>query len=118
MSERRIAFASRTAGRATPLLFAAFTGFAATSAATAQAAASSSIPTPASVIGFEPGADRKLPTWKQVTDYFTALDKASPRVIGAHARQDDVRPAVHRRVHLRSGDAREPSRATGRSSAS
>ena len=38
------------------------------------------IPTPASIIGFEPGADRKLPTWKQVTDYFTALDKASPRV--------------------------------------
>jgi hypothetical protein len=43
-------------------------------------ASSSAIPTPASVIGFEPGADRKLPTWKQVTDYFTALDKASPRV--------------------------------------
>lgn len=38
------------------------------------------IPTPASILGFEPGADRKLPTWKQVTDYFTALDKASPRV--------------------------------------
>ena len=38
------------------------------------------IPTPASVIGFEPGTDRKLPTWKQITDYFTALDKASPRV--------------------------------------
>ena len=42
--------------------------------------AAPSIPTPASVIGFEPGTDRKLPTWKQVTDYFTALDKASPRV--------------------------------------
>ena len=40
----------------------------------------STIPTPASVLGFEPGTDRKLPTWKQVTDYFTALDKASPRV--------------------------------------
>jgi hypothetical protein len=39
-----------------------------------------SIPTPASVLGFEPGADRHLPTWKQITDYFTALDKASPRV--------------------------------------
>lgn len=38
------------------------------------------IPTPASILGFEPGADRRLPTWKQVTDYFTALDKASPRV--------------------------------------
>jgi len=38
------------------------------------------VPTPASVLGFEPGTDRKLPTWKQVGDYFTALDKASPRV--------------------------------------
>ena len=38
------------------------------------------VPSPASVLGYEPGADRKLPTWKQVTDYFTALDKASPRV--------------------------------------
>src|SRR5881398_4174869 len=42
--------------------------------------AQSRIPTPASVLGFEPGADRKLPSWKQITDYFTALDKASPRV--------------------------------------
>ena len=40
----------------------------------------SSIPSPASILGFEPGAERKLPSWKQITDYFTALDKASPRV--------------------------------------
>ena len=39
-----------------------------------------SIPTPASILGFEPGADRHLPSWQQITDYFTALDKASPRV--------------------------------------
>ena len=38
------------------------------------------IPSPASILGFEPGADRHLPSWKQVTEYFTALDKASPRV--------------------------------------
>ena len=38
------------------------------------------VPSPASTLGFEPGADRKLPTWKQVTNYFAALDKASPRV--------------------------------------
>ena len=38
------------------------------------------IPTPASILGYEPGADRKLPTWKQVTDYFHALERASPRV--------------------------------------
>ena len=46
----------------------------------APARGSSAVPTPASVLGFEPGTDRKLPTWKQVTDYFTALDKASPNV--------------------------------------
>lgn len=39
-----------------------------------------SIPTPASMLGFEPGADRHLPSWRQIVDYFTALDKASPRV--------------------------------------
>src|SRR3954470_5623711 len=38
------------------------------------------IPTPASVIGFEPGTDRKLPEWQQVVAYFKALDAASPRV--------------------------------------
>src|SRR5207253_9608644 len=38
------------------------------------------IPSPASILGFDPGSDRHLPTWKQITDYFTALDKASPRV--------------------------------------
>jgi len=38
------------------------------------------IPSPASILGFDPGSDRHLPTWKQVTDYFTTLDKASPRV--------------------------------------
>ena len=38
------------------------------------------IPTPASILGYEPGTDRKLPSWKQVTDYFHALERASPRV--------------------------------------
>lgn len=38
------------------------------------------LPTPTSVLGYAPGAERRLPTWKQITDYFTALDKASPRV--------------------------------------
>ena len=37
-------------------------------------------PTPASVIGFEPGTDRRLPSWSQVVDYFTQLDAASPRL--------------------------------------
>jgi Zinc carboxypeptidase len=38
-------------------------------------------PTPASVLGWEPGTDRKLPTWSQVTSYFAALDAASPHVL-------------------------------------
>ena len=38
------------------------------------------IPTPASVIGFEPGTDRKLPEWRQVVAYFHALEQASPRI--------------------------------------
>lgn len=46
----------------------------------AQAKSPSAIPSPASILGYEPGTERKLPTWKQVTTYFTALDKASPRV--------------------------------------
>jgi len=32
-----------------------------------------SIPTPQSILGFEPGADRHLPSWKQITDYFAAV---------------------------------------------
>src|ERR1043166_8747362 len=46
----------------------------------APLAAQSSLPKPASILGFEPGADRHLPSWKQITDYFAALDKSSPRV--------------------------------------
>src|SRR3982751_901281 len=45
-----------------------------------SAAVAQAIPNPADVLGFEPGADRHLPSWKQVTEYFTALAKASPRV--------------------------------------
>ncbi|MEO5902948.1 MAG: M14 metallopeptidase family protein [Gemmatimonadaceae bacterium] len=43
-------------------------------------AQSRKVPTPASVIGFDPGTDRKLPEWNQVVAYFKALDAASPRV--------------------------------------
>ena len=49
-------------------------------AVSAQRRATPAVPSPASVLGWEPGADRKLPSWKQVTDYFSAVDKASPRV--------------------------------------
>src|SRR5512141_2018209 len=43
-------------------------------------AQSRQVPTPASIIGFEPGTDKKLPEWQQVVAYFKALDAASPRV--------------------------------------
>ena len=90
-SARGTAFVLRFAAHASTLLFLV------ASSATAQATQASPrvverppretarrtsdpIPKPASVLGFEPGTDRKLPSWKQITDYFTALDKASPRV--------------------------------------
>jgi hypothetical protein len=38
------------------------------------------IPTPRSVLGFNPGDDRTIADWAQITDYFTRLDKASDRV--------------------------------------
>jgi hypothetical protein len=47
---------------------------------TLPAASAAQIPTPASVLGFEPGADRRLPAWSQVVDYFTRLDASTPRV--------------------------------------
>jgi hypothetical protein len=38
------------------------------------------LPTPASVLGFAPGTDRRLVEWGPITDYFRALDAASDRV--------------------------------------
>ncbi len=38
------------------------------------------IPAPSDVLGFAPGDDRKLASWKQVVDYFQKLDAASNRV--------------------------------------
>jgi hypothetical protein len=52
----------------------------ASSPAAAHAQSRRTIPAPASVIGFEPGTDRKLPEWQQVVSYFKALDAASPRI--------------------------------------
>jgi hypothetical protein len=43
-------------------------------------AAPSTIPAPEEVLGFRPGDDRKLASWKQVVDYFRKLDQASDRV--------------------------------------
>jgi hypothetical protein len=38
------------------------------------------IPSPRSVLGFTPGDDRTLADWKQITNYFAELDRASDRV--------------------------------------
>src|SRR5215813_1965560 len=40
----------------------------------------SAIPSPRSVLGFDPGDDRTIADWKQISDYFTRLDAASDRV--------------------------------------
>ena len=42
--------------------------------------AQTKIPKPEEVLGFTPGADRKLASWSQVIDYFEQLDRASDRV--------------------------------------
>jgi zinc carboxypeptidase len=45
------------------------------------ASAQTKIPTPADVLGFTPGDDRKLASWSDVIDYFQRLDGASDRVV-------------------------------------
>jgi Zinc carboxypeptidase len=39
-----------------------------------------SIPSPRAVLGFNPGDDRTIADWKQISDYFARLDRASDRV--------------------------------------
>jgi Zinc carboxypeptidase len=48
--------------------------------ATGVSTAQTKIPTPAEVLTFTPGEDRKLASWDQVVDYFQRLDGASDRV--------------------------------------
>src|SRR5688572_18363303 len=40
----------------------------------------SAVPSPRSVLGFNPGDDRTIADWKQISDYFARLDRASDRV--------------------------------------
>jgi len=49
-------------------------------AATPLAAQRRTVPAPSSVLGFVPGADRKLVAWEPIVAYFRALDAASDRV--------------------------------------
>src|SRR5678815_2485326 len=43
--------------------------------------AATGLPTPRSTLGFAPGDDRTIADWRQITDYFARLDKASDRVL-------------------------------------
>ena len=38
-------------------------------------------PTPKSLLGFTPGDDRTIAGWKEITDYFAALDSSSDRLL-------------------------------------
>ncbi|HEV2914954.1 MAG TPA: M14 family metallopeptidase [Pyrinomonadaceae bacterium] len=44
-------------------------------------ASAAAVPSPRSVLGFAPGDDRTLADWRQLTDYFARLDRASDRVL-------------------------------------
>src|SRR5213594_3013902 len=44
-------------------------------------AAFAQIPSPQSVLGFHPTEDKTIADWKQITDYFAKLDKASDRAL-------------------------------------
>ena len=44
-------------------------------------AAFAQVPTPDSVLGFHPTDDKTIADWKQITDYFAKLDKASDKVL-------------------------------------
>lgn len=49
------------------------------------------IPSPRSVLGFTPGDDRTIADWRQITDYFARLDKASDRVLVEQMGQSTLR---------------------------
>ena len=58
-------------------------------------AAAADVPTPASVFGFEPGADYKLATYEQSAEYFRKLAAASPYVHLVEAgRTSEGRPMI------------------------
>jgi hypothetical protein len=70
-----------------PTALLAFVALIAISAGAAQAqrrataaTTAAAVPSPRSVFGFNPGDDRSVADWKQITDYFARLDAASDRV--------------------------------------
>jgi hypothetical protein len=56
-----------------------------------RATSSVGLPTPRSVLGFTPGDDRTIADWRQITDYFSRLDKASNRVLVKEIGQTTLR---------------------------
>lgn len=52
------------------------------------------LPTPRSVLGFTPGDDRTIADWRQITDYFSRLDKASDRVTVREIGQSTLRRPI------------------------
>lgn len=52
------------------------------------------IPSPRSVLGFTPGDDRTIADWRQITDYFARLDKASDRVLVQEIGQSTLRRSL------------------------
>ncbi|HSE23277.1 MAG TPA: M14 family metallopeptidase [Pyrinomonadaceae bacterium] len=46
-----------------------------------QAEPISAIPSPRNILSFNPGDDRTIADWKQITNYFSVLDKRSDRVL-------------------------------------
>jgi Zinc carboxypeptidase len=54
--------------------------FSTTAQAQRKAPLGAAIPSPSSVLGFNPGDDRTIADWKQITNYFALLAKTSNRV--------------------------------------
>ena len=52
------------------------------------------LPTPRSMLGFTPGDDRTIADWRQITDYFSRLDKASDRVTVREIGQSTLRRPI------------------------
>jgi len=46
-----------------------------------QAESLAAVPSPRSILGFNPGDDRTIADWEQITNYFSLLDKRSDRVL-------------------------------------
>lgn len=54
--------------------------FSNTAIAQRRAQTTTAIPSPRAIFGFNPGDDRTIIDWNQITDYFNRLDRASDRV--------------------------------------